>query len=483
MVWDMKHRDWVFVKMINMKDKEAKTAVRNRQKLLRKFIDRAPPTDCTIKLNYQSLIEKYNKQVFGNSRSMKYLCQFCENVLKLKHTQSYELRQNIKSKMIENKEMLQWCERALKCIFYGVAEEHSVYVLSKILRLDEKMDEIINQFNRKTANKIKSLIKNSVDLKCVTKDEEITITVPFFPALPTSVTDIIKYLRMNTPSTKSIHIPTDIDNGRIFDPSKINENGFQGIEQARGAMMLFWLRFHGEVYQDINEKSKNRPLLHSKRAINVMLQEISTVTLNNFLNNQNSGNVCGTGSLGVERINRIVNSYRFNIGLKGLPLTYKLIKRMWFSINMLGFKWLLKNEEKLQHVMSVDDWTSIKLFVQSYVIPSFVDQDCLTVELNRNVKEKISQMANQWCLRDKLTFSKTPEWDWNNDMKLLVWLCDHEQGWQFTRDCEQELCQQFENLYEWDFLLPKVEAWGIHLGDTDESDDNDEFSMSNDSDN
>ena len=184
------------------------------------------PTDCTIKLDYESVIEKYKNQVFEDERAMKYLNEYCTNILKLKHTHSPELRKEIRNNFPKRKKMIRWCERALKLIFYDVVEEHSVYILSKILGLNEKMDEILNQFSRKTTNKIKSMIKDSIDLKCVTKDGEVTITVPFFPALPTSVTDLIKYFRMNTPSTRSIHIPTDIDNGKIFDPSKMNENGF-----------------------------------------------------------------------------------------------------------------------------------------------------------------------------------------------------------------------------------------------------------------
>ena len=476
MVWDMKHRDWALAKLLDFKDKEAKTAVRNRQILLRKFIDQALPPDCTIKLDYQSLIAKYHDQVFGDARAMKYLCQYCENVLKLKHTQSLESREDIKAGMPQSKEMLRWCERALKLMFYDVTPEHSVYLLSKILKLNEQMDEILLQFKPKISNKIKSFIKESIDLKCVTNEGEVDVSVPFFPALPTSVTHLVKYLRMNTPSTKSIHIPTDIDNGKLFESSKMNENGFQGIEQARGAMLSFWLRFHGQVYQDITEKSKNRPLFHSKKIINIMLKEISTSILNNFLHNQDSGNLCGTGSLGVERINRMINSYGFNIGFKTFDLSYKQVHRMLFAINSLQFKKLEQNEEKWQESMTPKNWNDVKLFNQTYRIPSFVDQDCLLVELNKNVKKEISSLAKEWILRDKITFSKNPDWGEINDMKLLYWLCDHDYNWKFTQCCKEELCESFENLFEWEFLILKVEEWGILLEDEtdDETDDESE---------
>ena len=470
MVWDMKHRDWVFARMINYKDSEAKTAIRNRQKLLRKFIEAAPPTDCRDKLDYESIIKKYNDQVFGNQRSMDYLFEYCTNVLKLKHTKSPELRKEIKCELLQTNGMVRWCESALKIILYDIVPEHSVFILSKILRLNEKMNQILTQFKPKVVNKIKSMIKESIHLKCVTNDEQFTISVPFFPALETSVTHLVKYLRMNTPSTKSVHIPNDIDNGKLFEPSKINENGFQGIEHARGAMMLFWLRWHGELYQDLNEKSKNKPLLHSKKARNIMLQEISTVTLNNFLHNQDSGNLCGTGSLGVERINRYINSFHFNIGFKGLSLTYKQIKKIWFAANVKQFKLLLKNKEKWEQSIPTNKWEEIASFVQRYPKPTFVNKDCLLLKLNKNLTDKFATVANEWCLRDKLTFSKNPEWEWINDMKLLIWLCDHDDSWEFTRECEQELCQRFANLWDFEFLMSKVEEWGI-LFVEDESDD------------
>ena len=63
---DMKHRDWTFAKIISFKDKEAKTAIFDRPRILSKFIFQGTPADCTEKLDYQSLIHKYREQVFNN---------------------------------------------------------------------------------------------------------------------------------------------------------------------------------------------------------------------------------------------------------------------------------------------------------------------------------------------------------------------------------------------------------------------------------
>ena len=239
----------------------------------------------------------------------------------------------------------------------------------------------------------------------------------------------------------------------------------QGLEQARGAMLAFWLSFHGEKFQDLNEKSKQKPLLHSRRAKNVMLLEIETSTLNSFLHNQSSDNICGSGTLGVERINRYVNSFRFGIGFKKLPSSYRRIHRIWYGKNILQFGLLLKNKHKWQDKIQNKNWNEIESFYESHLIPSFADKDCLQVELNKNVKDELTNMATEWCLRDKLTFSKSPGWEPQNDMKLLVWLSNREENWKFTTDCKEELCQRFENFYDFEFLTLKVGQYGLHLDD------------------
>ena len=108
--------------------------------------------------------------------------------------------------------------------------------------------------------------------------------------------------------------------------------------------------------------------------------EISTIILNNFLYNQDSGNISGSGSLGVERINSFVNFNHFHVGMKGIPKGVKRILKIWFAFNIKKCIFLVKNKLKWPEAMSVEKWKQCESLIRNHGILCFKDKDCLMIK-------------------------------------------------------------------------------------------------------
>ena len=64
-----------------------------------------------------------------------------------------------------------------------------------------------------------------------------------------------------------------------------------------------------------------------------------------------------------------------------------------------------------------------------------------------------------------LTFSKEPQLSWSCDTWLLLWILERPSQWKFISHCDNDLCEYFDNLFNFEFLVKKVEEWGIHICD------------------